>query len=165
MEGTGDDDIIEGYDTNDTLIGYTGDDILRGGAGDDTYVWNLGDGHDRISDGKGANVLILGNDVYCSSVKLKRDGDDLHFIIGGEGITVENWFRNPANSPLKEVRFFDGVVWKCEDILTQMGLTEEVDLIRGGPGDDELKGTFLNDRIYGGGGNDRIEGGRGDDHL
>ena len=92
-----------GYDTNDTLIGHAGDDILRGGAGDNTYVWKLGDGHDRISDARGANVLLLGNDVYCSAVKVKRDGDDLHFIIGGEGITVENWFGNPANSTVQAI--------------------------------------------------------------
>ena len=70
------------------------------------------------------------------------------------------------NFPQNETqRFFDGVVWSREDVLTQMKLNKDVDLIQGGPEDDVLVGTFLGNRIYGGGGNDRLEGKKGDDRL
>ena len=49
--GTDGDDSLRGYDnTNDTLVGGRGNDTLAGGEGSDTFVWNVGDGNDRILD-------------------------------------------------------------------------------------------------------------------
>jgi len=45
-------DRLGGSDDDDVIGGGAGDDMLFGGAGDDTYVYNLGDGLDRIFDGK-----------------------------------------------------------------------------------------------------------------
>ncbi|MDP1560235.1 MAG: M10 family metallopeptidase C-terminal domain-containing protein, partial [Pirellulaceae bacterium] len=46
---------------NDTIRGMGGNDILRGGAGDDTYIWAIGDGHDRIEElnGGGRDRLVI----------------------------------------------------------------------------------------------------------
>lgn len=44
-------DIIGGDDGQNELTGGRGNDQLAGGAGDDTYVWNINDGADVISEG------------------------------------------------------------------------------------------------------------------
>ena len=48
--GNGGNDTLSGDNGNDTLIGGKGNDNLQGEYGNDTYVWNLGDGFDYISD-------------------------------------------------------------------------------------------------------------------
>jgi hypothetical protein len=55
------DNIITGGTGNDWIRGMGGNNILRGGAGNDTYVWALGDGHDRIQElgGGGRDRLIV----------------------------------------------------------------------------------------------------------
>lgn len=168
IQGTDSIDTLNGYDTNDTLIGGKGNDILQGAAGDDTYIWNIGDGNDRIVDNRGNNVLSFGDDIYSSFVRVRKDGDHLYFDIDGERVTVENWFSDPSNSQLQSVRFVDGTVWSRSDIQVQLRITEELDrnrIVRGGPGDDILYGSPTEDKIYGGDGNDRILGGKGDDRL
>ena len=51
LDGKGGMDHLIGGDKNDVLLGGTGDnDLLEGGAGFDTYIYNHGDGTDRIED-------------------------------------------------------------------------------------------------------------------
>ncbi|MBQ6005783.1 MAG: hypothetical protein IJL14_06015 [Selenomonadaceae bacterium] len=47
--GAGNDSIVGG-DGDDTISGGAGTDTLRGGSGSDVFVWNKGDGSDRIVD-------------------------------------------------------------------------------------------------------------------
>lgn len=47
--GTGADTLVGG-DGNDILRGGRGDDVLTGGGGADTFIFAVGDGHDRITD-------------------------------------------------------------------------------------------------------------------
>ncbi|MDH0292548.1 M12 family metallo-peptidase [Pseudomonas sp. GD04087] len=63
---------------NNVITGGKGDDILSGGGGNDTYIFNRGDGSDRIQE--------AGKDVASS----KTDVDVLQF---GEGINFDQlWF-------------------------------------------------------------------------
>jgi Ca2+-binding RTX toxin-like protein len=51
LDGKGGTDHLIGGLGNDILVGGTGDnDRLEGGAGFDTYIYNAGDGSDRIED-------------------------------------------------------------------------------------------------------------------
>lgn len=50
LEGRSDDDTINAGGDDDVLIGGTGDDFLKGGSGGDTFVFEDGDGADRIVD-------------------------------------------------------------------------------------------------------------------
>jgi|CXWL01.1.fsa_nt_gi hypothetical protein len=51
LDGKGGTDHLIGGIGNDILLGGTGDnDLLEGGAGFDTYIYNAGDGSDRIED-------------------------------------------------------------------------------------------------------------------
>jgi Ca2+-binding RTX toxin-like protein len=43
-------DTLEGGNGNDVLTGGAGNDVLKGGLGNDVYIFNRGDGHDRIDE-------------------------------------------------------------------------------------------------------------------
>ena len=81
--GTDDNDVLEGRNHNlgDTLVGLKGDDVLMGGAGDDTYVWNPGDGNDRIVDQQGDNVLRFGEGIAPDDVRVERDENHLYLTV------------------------------------------------------------------------------------
>ena len=77
LHGSGGNDRLDGGDGDDTLVGGEGDDSLRGDDGDDrlsggsganTYVFDAGDGKDRIStsgtDLTGNNLLFRSNGTF-----------------------------------------------------------------------------------------------------
>jgi Ca2+-binding RTX toxin-like protein len=84
---------ITGGTGNDTIRGMGGNDILRGGAGDDTYIWALGDGHDRIEElgGGGRDRLIVetrhtGIEDFTEDLRFTRMGQAdlrIEFMPGG----------------------------------------------------------------------------------
>ena len=59
FSGAGDNDTLIGIDGNDTLDGGAGDDRLEGGKDIDTYMFNDGEGNDRIIDIDKDGILIL----------------------------------------------------------------------------------------------------------
>jgi Ca2+-binding RTX toxin-like protein len=67
LSGNGGNDRLFGGDGNDILAGGTGRDVLDGGFGDDTFIYNEGDGFDRIR-----NFDLLGDD----KLQLGIDGID-----------------------------------------------------------------------------------------
>lgn len=96
LEGSDSKDIIRGLKGNDTLKGFAGDDILKGGKGKDELFGNTGD--DYLVGGKGEDNLFgeEGNDFLESgNGKNKLDGgigndgllggDNQDILIGGEG--------------------------------------------------------------------------------
>ena len=74
LRGGAGDDRLSGNSGTDTLTGGAGDDILLGGGNDDTYVYNLGDGSDVISEftNGGANdKLVLGAGISARQLDLQ----------------------------------------------------------------------------------------------
>lgn len=67
LNGNGGNDRLFGEDGNDILAGGAGRDVLDGGFGDDTFIYNEGDGFDRIR-----NFDLLGDD----KLQLNIDGID-----------------------------------------------------------------------------------------
>ena len=58
--GSNGEDRLEGRGGDDLINGYGGDDRLYGGGGDDTFVFDRGDGNDRIYDfADGEDILVL----------------------------------------------------------------------------------------------------------
>jgi VCBS repeat-containing protein len=53
-------DILVAGDGNDVLNGGAGNDTMYGGKGNDLYVWNTGDGADKIIEAREADGRILG---------------------------------------------------------------------------------------------------------
>ncbi|MBI5329538.1 MAG: putative Ig domain-containing protein, partial [Betaproteobacteria bacterium] len=185
MGGEGD-DRITGFEGNDTLMGGRGNDVLSGREGTDTYLFNLGDGQDRVigaawSSVASADVLRFGPGISMTDIQLGRDGDDLllHHVNGQDGVVVAEWFRF-TERPLAAVEFADGQIWTAADLSAQTrylgydgaagndllkGTSTSNDTLRGFGGDDELHGLYGKDTLYGGDGADALMGEEGADTL
>ncbi|MCV2870153.1 hypothetical protein OEW28_16100 [Defluviimonas sp. WL0002] len=72
--GRGGNDFLVGLDGNDTLFGMSGDDTLEGGAGADTFVFEPGNGIDRVKD------FQVGQDVLRFDPALAVGMDALDLI-------------------------------------------------------------------------------------
>ena len=121
------DDVIVGAATPDRLAGGAGNDFLSGGYGNDVYVFERGDGHDRIEDwfhGDDvhgiADVLMFGEDIAPGDIIVtgsliatgNRTGVQLvRLAISG----TSDWVEFPV-SDVEEVRFADGTRWNRLDI-------------------------------------------------
>jgi Ca2+-binding RTX toxin-like protein len=70
LNGKGGTDHLIGNGGNDVLIGGSGDnDLLEGGSGVDIYLYQTGDGHDRIEDSDATGVIFVNNQVLVGGVK------------------------------------------------------------------------------------------------
>ena len=58
LDGGEGNDILLGFNDADSLTGGSGNDILTGGFGADQFVFNQGDGHDRITDFESGQDVI-----------------------------------------------------------------------------------------------------------
>jgi Ca2+-binding RTX toxin-like protein len=113
--GGGDDTISIG--ANSSVFGGTGDDVITGSTGSQTYVFNLGDGQDTITDyysssyGYDNDKIILGEGIAPEDIFLARDGSDLILSIGdgGDQITIKNHFANTTYQ-IEQIVFTDGTM-------------------------------------------------------
>ncbi|WP_338473496.1 calcium-binding protein [Pseudomonas sp. MS646] len=157
---------------NNTLAGGSGNDVLTGGYFSDTYVFNLGDGQDTISEYDGGNVatdtLRFGSDIVASDIVIRRTGADLMFLHrnGSDQLMVKGVFdRNGSDASavtstlIERVEFADGTFWTWSDMVAA-GLSQT-----GNAGADNLVGFNGNDIIHGGSGNDTLDGGAGTTQL
>jgi Ca2+-binding RTX toxin-like protein len=204
LNGGNGNDTLEGGDGNDILSDGSGANVMKGGAGDDTitgtgtfeggtgndtltyssygyadtYVFNLGDGQDTISDqgyspldgyGNSYNDTIsLGAGITPAAVQLTRSGNDMIFRISpSDQITVKDWFVNNAQK-IERVQFADSTVWDISTLLAKLvqGTSSANTLnthATGGTaygleGDDFLLGNAGRDLLFGGDGNDISQG-------
>jgi len=155
-------DQLDGGAGADVLVGGVGADTLQGGAGADTYVFNLGDGVDSITDTPGeGNKLVFGAGISSNDITLGfgsllvRVGED------GDAIHVQGFDpANPAQSAgIDQFVFADGTT------LTQAQLVERGFELVGTNGDDVLNGGETYNKIVGLDGNDQLIGGTGDNVL
>ncbi|WP_223429439.1 calcium-binding protein [Campylobacter hominis] len=176
----GDDKIIGGI-FNDTIIGGSGNDKLQGGDGDDTYIFNLGDGKDIITERELSEPYLIRQDSFDTvkftkgvnkdDILLSRNGDDL--IIknktNGDEITVKNhFFLSNRYYKINSIEFDDGTIWdeKYIDHNAVYYGSDANDELSGYMGNDDIiKADSGNDTIYGFDGDDEIYGEDGDDYL
>ncbi|MFY9259445.1 MAG: calcium-binding protein, partial [Gallionella sp.] len=175
------DDYINGHGW---LEGGTGNDILIGGGIDavtgsgDTYIFNVGDGQDSISDFGSPiisstnvkDVVQFGVGITPTAISLSRNNTDLVFNIGqSDQLTIKNWFVN-SGYQIEAFNFADGTIWDPIQIRSMMvsyngtaagdiisGWSTN-DLIDGGAGNDMITDTFGLNKLIGGAGDDRITG-------
>jgi Ca2+-binding RTX toxin-like protein len=120
------------------VYGGAGNDTLRGGAGDDTLYGNAGD--DVFTTGAGP------------------DGSDT--LIGGAGNDTADYSTRTANLVLSnDPAIASGEAGELDAI------NADVEILKGGSGNDALYGGPGNDTLYGGPGNDTLSGGAGNDIL
>ncbi len=189
--GAGDDELIgTGWDAGkDTYIGGTGNDSFfdRDVDSADTYIFNVGDGQDRLQDsGGGFDVLRFGAFITPADVYVSQNRDSGDLIVGLRGVedkvTVEGFFKADRftglfTNQIERIEFDDGSAWDLQQI---------VDRIEATPGtafDDDIHGTDAgetidalagndtvlsyggDDTVFAGEGNDFLNGGDGDDRL
>jgi RTX toxins and related Ca2+-binding proteins len=200
LYGQDGDDVLSGDDGNDTLYGGYGNDTLSGGAGDDhleggsgndTYLFNRGDGQDRIYDGSGTagetDTLVLGADIGPGDVTVSQasNGNDVILTIAGTGdkVTLVNQMISLSGG-VDRVVFADGTVWDRAMLETlafsptdgndtfngtaaanTLSGGDGNDTLYGRDGDDVLSGDDGNDYLHGGNGADTLSGGAGNDNL
>lgn len=101
------DDGLHGEGGSDVLVGGSGNDSLYGGSGDDIYLFNRGDGADKIVDTAGeADEVRLAYDP--SEVIFERSGRYglLARMLGSaDSITVDSWYYG-SNNPTYKVETF-----------------------------------------------------------
>ena len=178
--GTDGAETIVGTSLSERIVGLKGNDNLRGSDGDDTYVINIGDGKDIISEFQitSQDTLQFGVGIRPSDLILTREHNTTDFIeysvfarentdliitIGtsGQRLLVENAFYwnsttgNPQHS-IETYKFEDGTIWTALDIqnyfLTPAATNGKV-----------LGFSNHADRIDGGAGNDILTGYLGGD--
>ena len=167
INGTDNDDTIYGMKGNDTInsgdgddviIGGVGNDILNGGYGRDTYIYNLGDGIDTITETRGNDKIKFGEGISQSDLTYMQDGKDLRIVIKNDtnqNILIKDFYNN-VNNQVETLQFSDGSTFN----LSTQGLT-----LQQTNADDTVNGTNYNDIIYGNGGHDTINAGEGNDTL
>lgn len=96
LEGKGGTDHLIGNGGNDILIGGTGgEDLLEGGIGFDTYLYNAGDGLDRIEDSDADGVIKVNGHVLAGGVKTKGDqtwespDGTIEYVMSGTDLLVK----------------------------------------------------------------------------
>lgn len=170
-------DVVNAGAGNDVLLGGRGNDVLAGGLGQDRYVFNAGDGADRISDTAGeGNRIIFGAGMTSSSITLGV-GPNTTLEIRGQllGDRVEVDALVLGASPIETVQFADGTVLTFDQFVARgidiTGTAEPdtitgtgfIDRISAGDGDDVVQGGDGNDVLVGGAGDDQLLGGAGAD--
>ncbi|SFT30851.1 calcium-binding protein, partial [Pseudomonas sp. NFACC48-1] len=183
LYGDGGDDtvIVATGAKGNTLVGGTGNDTLTGSYFTDTYVFNLGDGKDVITDydagNQGTDTLRFGAGILASDIQVHKSGADVVFMHrnGIDQITIKGWFDGTTsgagvaiNSILERVEFADGTFWISKDIaaagLSQVG-TEGTETLVGWSGNDIIHGRGGNDTLLGGAGANQLYGDAGDDTI
>jgi Ca2+-binding RTX toxin-like protein len=119
LTGTDFVDTIDGKTGNDTITGNKGDDTLIGGGDRDTFVFNLGDGTDTITDFGG-----VGTGNYPSA-EIASEVDTLKFQ--GAGLTAANLLLTQNGSNLEVT--FEGI--SGNTVILQNVDLEDIDNHRG----------------------------------
>ncbi|QKE64575.1 hypothetical protein HNE05_14875 [Aquipseudomonas campi] len=157
------------------LSGGTGNDTLNGGYYADTYLFNLGDGVDTITETVNSSistvytdVLRFGTGIAATDIKVQRVGTDLVFAHsnGVDKVMLKDVFTTTTSGAdivaartIEKIEFADGTVWTWAQ-MTQGGLTQV-----GSTAADTIYGWNGNDFIHGGAGNDTLDGGTGSNSL
>ncbi len=174
IRGTSGDDTLDGSSDDEILSGQGGNDLLSGGSGNDTYIFNLGDGQDTISESTGGfntdnDTVQFGENIAPGDVTLTREnaGMDLVIAINGttDKITVSDQFATDI-SGIEKIAFVDGTVWSRDELVSLSNpATGGDDTLVGDETDNIMSGGAGHDTINGLGGEDSITGGLGDDVL
>jgi Ca2+-binding RTX toxin-like protein len=182
LMGMAGDDTLIGAGQVDYLYGGPGADILKGGVGDD-FLFG-GDASDIVQGGTG-NDTINGAGVNCvatvsaaapvvpfvSAVCTTTFAAASTTVVGIDTLDYSDRTANNAGvgvyvdlSSLNCTGHAMGEVGECDVISATSGVAN-VRNIRGGGGDDTLKGDSRDNIIWGGAGADNIYGGLGNDAL
>ena len=155
---SGDDSIVGWNSTADTITSGAGNDLLRGEDGSDTYVFNPGDGQDRvIDDGFQDNDVVVFTGYSLADATITRlPGEGNSVVIrfaSGDEVTLVDAFDSNNGNGIEQVIFQGSGV---DEVLTGLDIRNLIYAQESTPGNDVIVGI---------GGSDTLEGGLGDDFL
>ncbi|WP_333804286.1 calcium-binding protein [Sulfurospirillum sp.] len=144
-------DILQAGSGEDTLTGGTGDDSLYGGLGNDTYIFNKGDGKDRLSDEGGVDAISFGTGIAKENLIFKQVGYDLVVAVKeagktfsslGDKLTISNYFKD--TNTIETLKFADGTQMTNSEVaalfvnvnIEDTIFSKQGAVLRGGNGDD-----------------------------
>lgn len=189
---------LDGLDGNDTMsgagsynifVGGRGNDSLIGASGSkDTYVFNIGDGVDKIRDSDGSflggdvDQIVFGEGIKRADLTFTPRSDlpsvdplyspggwiDLIVNVGGstDRVVIEGFF---SHGRIERFTFSDGGQMTASEVIELIKRTSgsaNVDFLIGGDNTNEsIDAVAGDDRVFGLGGNDSIDGGEGNDTL
>ncbi len=162
INGTSENDSLDGSFHGDVFDGKGGNDEIYGGGGADTFIFNQGYGRLRIyenqpTDLSSGTLLKLGKGLDPSTVTVTTNNGDVIIRQGTDRITLSNMANYPDHYGVSQVRFADGTIWTAEELVAKARF------INGTSENDSLDGSFHGDVFDGKGGNDEIYGGGGAD--
>lgn len=162
----------------DTIGGGAGDDLLYGGAGEDSYLYNLGDGDDRIFEAWDEdNTLKFGAGIDGADFTVAEVGDDLVFTMTAGGSVTFDGYAASAQGGDVTIDFdsaSDAKILKMDsdDVSLTATLFDEIiigndirNIINGGGGDDVIFAGAGDDDVFVSGGAGVAWGGAGNDEL
>lgn len=156
-------DIVYGFHTADLITGGLGNDNLQGQGGNDRYIWQQGDGSDRIFDAGGGNDTLEFRGANALDFVISRTPTDLILthVVTGETLTLVNQYnRDRAQGNAVEFFQFADRTVRFTDLNP-----EDVDVIGTNAG-EHLRGSAFAETLDGRGGDDTLEGGSdGDTYL
>ncbi|HET6576045.1 MAG TPA: calcium-binding protein [Fimbriiglobus sp.] len=79
ITGTAGVDLLKGNDGDDLIIGGRGDDVAELGAGRDTFVWNPGDGSDRVEGQDGSDAMLFNGANIDENIDVSANGSRVLF--------------------------------------------------------------------------------------
>lgn len=92
-------DTLTGTTANNVLAGGRGNDRLEGGGGNDVYVFDRGDGQDKVINGVSGNtgassILKLQAGIKAADLWLAREGNNLVVVVLGshDRVEIQDWF-------------------------------------------------------------------------
>jgi Ca2+-binding RTX toxin-like protein len=116
LSGSEGNDNLTGGAGNDALEGGTGNDTLNGGAGSDTYIFNLGSGHDAITDYESVNnnsqdILKFGEGISADDLWFSRKSNNLvvDHIGSDDQLQIKNWFSS-INNQIEQISVENAVL-------------------------------------------------------
>ncbi len=178
---------VLGNNLNNTIVGNSGNNTYYAGGGDDTitdilggndtYLYNIRNGHDIITDLGGVDTIKFGSDFYPDNLKFERIENNLLISfedwIGGS-LTINNYFLNDEYK-IENFVFNDGtVLTDISDRITGVAPAENytiaentiIDTVRmTGSNDITVTGNNNDNTIYGNSGNNTFVGKGGNDTL
>ncbi len=182
ISGNAGKNLLQGGAGDDILVGNKGDDNLDGGIGNDAYIYNLGDGLDRIADIAGSDVVRFGEGLTLDKLALRtvataagiqaqiRVLDTQGEEIPDQGInfTVTTDQRGQIISPIEKFIFSDGSALHYDDLQIKLQLLKmsyRQTSASGGRNDDIILGNRLKNNIVTGNGRDVVIAGAGSDII
>ncbi|WP_186031439.1 calcium-binding protein [Burkholderia gladioli] len=162
INGTSENDSLDGSLHGEVFDGKGGADTIYGGGGADTFIFNQGYGRlwiyeNQSTDLSSGTILKLGKGLNPSTITVTTNNGDVVIRQGTDRITLSSMANYPDRYGVSQVQFADGTIWTAEELVAKARFingTSENDSLDGSLHGEVFDGKGGGDTIYGGGGAD-----------